>query len=43
MVDNQPERAGGVPHVVIVGGGVAGLTAAFYLREASVRITLLEA
>nr|ARD70862.1 Protoporphyrinogen oxidase [Micromonospora echinospora] len=43
MVDNQPERADGVPHVVIVGGGVAGLTAAFYLREASVRITLLEA
>jgi protoporphyrinogen/coproporphyrinogen III oxidase len=30
------------PHVVIVGGGVAGLAAAFFLRDKAVRVTVLE-
>src|SRR5712671_4507019 len=30
------------PHVVIVGGGISGLAAAFSLRDAAVRVTVLE-
>ena len=30
------------PHVVIVGGGIAGLAAAFFLRDEAVRVTLLD-
>src|SRR6266849_5564190 len=30
------------PHVVIVGGGISGLAAAFFLRDEAVRVTLLE-
>jgi len=30
------------PHVVVVGGGVAGLAAAFFLRDEPVRVTILE-
>lgn len=30
------------PHVVIVGGGVAGLAVAFFLRDEPVRVTVLE-
>src|SRR6201996_6413731 len=30
------------PHVVIVGGGIAGLAAAFSLRDEPVRVTVLE-
>jgi oxygen-dependent protoporphyrinogen oxidase len=30
------------PHVVIVGGGIAGLAAAFFLRDEPVRVTVLE-
>jgi protoporphyrinogen/coproporphyrinogen III oxidase len=30
------------PHVVIVGGGIAGLAAAFFLRDEQVRVTVLE-
>jgi protoporphyrinogen/coproporphyrinogen III oxidase len=30
------------PHVVIVGGGIAGLAAAFSLRDEAVRVTVLE-
>jgi oxygen-dependent protoporphyrinogen oxidase len=30
------------PHVVIVGGGIAGLAAAFFLKDEAVRITVLE-
>jgi protoporphyrinogen/coproporphyrinogen III oxidase len=30
------------PHVVVVGGGIAGLSAAFYLRNEPVRVTVLE-
>ncbi|MFH8612606.1 protoporphyrinogen oxidase [Streptomyces sp. NPDC018029] len=43
MADNGMARAGTVPHVVVVGGGVAGLAAAFFLREEPVRVTVLEA
>jgi protoporphyrinogen/coproporphyrinogen III oxidase len=31
-----------LPHVVIVGGGIAGLAAAFFLRDEPVRLTVLE-
>src|SRR5580658_7894823 len=31
-----------LPHVVIVGGGIAGLAAAFFLRDEPVRVTVLE-
>ncbi len=37
MQRTQPQ-----PHVVIVGGGIAGLAAAFYLRDEPVRVTVLE-
>jgi protoporphyrinogen/coproporphyrinogen III oxidase len=30
------------PHVVIVGGGIAGLAAAFFLRDEAVRVSVLE-
>ena len=30
------------PHVVIIGGGIAGLAAAFYLKDEPVRVTVLE-
>jgi oxygen-dependent protoporphyrinogen oxidase len=33
---------GVTPHVVIVGGGIAGLAAAFYLKDEPVRVTVLE-
>src|ERR1700761_444057 len=36
-MENQPQ-----PHVVIVGGGIAGLAAAFFLRDEPVRVTVLE-
>src|SRR3984885_3855277 len=36
------DTAGGQPHVVIVGGGIAGLAAAFFLRDEAVRVTVLE-
>lgn len=34
--------AGTTPHVVVVGGGIAGLAAAFFLKDEPVRVTLLE-
>src|SRR5437764_8307539 len=36
------ERTQRQPHVVIVGSGIAGLAAAFSLREEPVRVTVLE-
>src|SRR5271165_3285500 len=30
------------PHVAVIGGGIAGLAAAFYLRDEPVRVTVLE-
>ena len=30
------------PHVVVIGGGIAGLAAAFYLRDEPIRVTVLE-
>jgi protoporphyrinogen/coproporphyrinogen III oxidase len=33
---------GAKPHVVVVGGGIAGLAAAFFLRDEQVRVTVLE-
>jgi oxygen-dependent protoporphyrinogen oxidase len=42
MAGSEREQAGGKPHVAIVGGGIAGLAAAFYLRNEPVRLTLLE-
>jgi len=32
----------GLPHVVVIGGGIAGLAAAFYLKDEPVRVTVLE-
>src|ERR1700729_81408 len=32
----------GTPHVVVVGAGIAGLAAAFFLRDQAVRVTVLE-
>ena len=31
-----------VPHVVVVGGGITGLAAAFFLKDQAVRVTVLE-
>src|SRR3984885_14998396 len=36
------DTAGAQPHVVIVGGGIAGLAAAVFLRDEAVRVTVLE-
>ena len=32
----------GQPHVVVIGGGIAGVAAAFFLREVRCRVTVLE-
>ena len=32
----------GRPHVIVIGGGIAGLAAAFFLREVPCRVTVLE-
>src|SRR5215471_18939653 len=33
---------GTTPHVVVIGGGITGLAAAFYLKDEPVRVTVLE-
>ncbi|MEV1026420.1 protoporphyrinogen oxidase [Streptomyces sp. NPDC050264] len=42
MAGTERDQASEKPHVVIVGGGVAGLSAAFHLRNEPVRVTVLE-
>lgn len=42
MADSGQDQGSGVPHVVIIGGGIAGLAAAFFLRDEPVRVTVLE-
>ncbi|MYY11055.1 protoporphyrinogen oxidase [Streptomyces sp. SID4919] len=42
MADSGRDGAGEAPHVVVVGGGIAGLAAAFFLRDEPVRVTVLE-
>src|ERR1700727_1688249 len=34
--------SGAAPHVVVSGGGIAGLAAAFFLKDEPVRVTVLE-
>jgi protoporphyrinogen/coproporphyrinogen III oxidase len=34
--------SGALPHVAVIGGGITGLAAAFYLRDYPVRVTVLE-
>lgn len=41
-VNGQDQGRERRPHVVIVGGGIAGLAAAFFLRDEPVRVTVLE-
>ncbi|TNY36155.1 protoporphyrinogen oxidase [Thermomonospora catenispora] len=43
MAENGWDRTNGRPHVVVVGGGIAGLAAAFSLRDKPVRVTVVEA
>ncbi|GAB3259002.1 protoporphyrinogen oxidase [Kineosporia babensis] len=43
MADVDEDQDHPRPHVVVVGAGIAGLTAAFALREAPVRLSVLEA
>ncbi|MGW0121056.1 protoporphyrinogen oxidase [Streptomyces sp. NPDC003327] len=42
MAGSERDQATGTPHVVVVGGGIAGLSAAFHLRNEPVRVTVLE-
>jgi oxygen-dependent protoporphyrinogen oxidase len=42
MTDDATAATVATPHVVVVGGGIAGLSAAFYLRDEPVRVTVLE-
>ncbi|WP_407564701.1 protoporphyrinogen oxidase [Streptomyces sp. 184] len=43
MADKGTDQTTDAPHVVVVGGGIAGLAAAFFLRDEPVRVTVLEA
>ncbi|MEU9078611.1 protoporphyrinogen oxidase [Kitasatospora sp. NPDC004745] len=42
MAGSERDQVNGKPHVVIIGGGISGLAAAFYLRNEPVRVTVLE-
>ncbi|MFE9235945.1 protoporphyrinogen oxidase [Streptomyces sp. NPDC007007] len=42
MAGSERDQATGMPHVVVVGGGIAGLSTAFHLRNEPVRVTVLE-
>src|SRR5438552_2176762 len=42
MIENRSVTARSVPHVIIVGGGFAGVAAAKALQDAPVRITLID-
>ncbi|MFJ5265761.1 protoporphyrinogen oxidase [Streptomyces sp. NPDC088387] len=42
MARTEQDQVSGKPHVVIIGGGIAGLAAAFRLRNEPVRVTVLE-
>ena len=39
---DMPKEGGNNKHVVVIGGGISGLTAAKYLHEAQYKVTLLE-
>ncbi|MEU0289655.1 protoporphyrinogen oxidase [Streptomyces sp. NPDC006147] len=43
MAGTERDQVSGKPHVVVIGGGIAGLAAAFQLRDEPVRVTVLEA
>ncbi|MFC9470341.1 protoporphyrinogen oxidase [Streptomyces coelicoflavus] len=43
MAGTEQDQVSGKPHVVVIGGGIAGLAAAFLLRDEPVRVTVLEA
>ena len=43
MAGTEQEQVSGKPHVVVIGGGIAGLAAASQLRNEPVRVTVLEA
>ncbi|MFJ5281371.1 protoporphyrinogen oxidase [Streptomyces parvulus] len=43
MAGTERDQVSAKPHVVVIGGGIAGLAAAFRLRDEPVRITVLEA
>ncbi|MFB7655128.1 MULTISPECIES: protoporphyrinogen oxidase [unclassified Streptomyces] len=43
MAGTEQDQVSGKPHVVVIGGGIAGLAAAFRLRNEPVRVTVLEA
>ncbi|MFJ4691897.1 protoporphyrinogen oxidase [Streptomyces sp. NPDC088766] len=43
MADNNTAHTATPAHVVVIGGGISGLAAAFFLRNAPVRVTVLEA
>ncbi|MER5950794.1 protoporphyrinogen oxidase [Streptomyces sp. NPDC001904] len=42
MAGTERDQASEKPHVVVIGGGIAGLAAAFCLRNEPVRVTVLE-
>jgi oxygen-dependent protoporphyrinogen oxidase len=39
---DDPQHSPALPHVVVIGGGITGLAAAFHLKDEPVRVTVLE-